>query len=491
MSTQERSRAIATVIAMTAMLALVAGCTQSAEPTALGQERAAATVTVMDPGPRPGAPGAGAPVTPQPIDPDSKKEQKAAGVACLPGLASDMLLFCQQAIIRFQEIDSVSGTVGNESGDGLGPAFNGNSCAMCHAQPAVLGSSPGLTSPQNPIANPQVALARLDGAGNVVPSFITAEGPVREVRFQSDGGVHDLYTIAGRVDAPGCVQQQPKFSDASIIFRIPTPLFGLGLVENTADATLENNPLPATAPTNASLGITGGVFNRSGNDGTITRFGWKAQNKSLLIFVAEAYNVEQGVTNEGFPNERAPDPSCLFNGTPEDATPSRKKFPAKNLSDASSDTVNFAMAARLSAPPTPAPPPGVSPPQLTNGQGVFIRIGCANCHSPTLTTGLSSLDPALSNVSFHPYSDFALHHMGTGLADGIQQGNAGPDQFRTAPLWGVGQRLFFLHDGRATDLGTAINAHSSNGSEANAVIANFGGLSATDRQDLVSFLRSL
>src|SRR5579862_5589657 len=116
-----------------------------------------------------------------------------------------------QALGGFKEIESVSGAIPGEAGSGLGPTFNGNSCAMCHAQPAVGGSSPGLKSPQNPVPNPQVALAKLDGATNTVPPFIFASGPVREARFitvngQSngalDGGVHGLYTIQGRTDAP-------------------------------------------------------------------------------------------------------------------------------------------------------------------------------------------------------------------------------------------------------------------------------------------------
>ena len=97
----------------------------------------------------------------------------------------------------------------------------------------------------------------------------------------------------------------------------------------------------------------------------------------------------------------------------------------------------------------------------------------------------------MSNVTYHPYSDFAVHHMGSGLADGITQGAAGPDQFRTAPLWGIGQRLFFLHDGRTSDLLQAIEAHSSNGSEAQGVVAKFNALTQTQKQDILNFLRSL
>jgi len=454
-----------------------------------------------DPGPRAGAAGAG---------------------SFFPTLNADEQILFNQATDRFTEVDSVKGTL--EPGTGLGPTFNGNSCAMCHAQPATGGSGPGQNSPQNPVPNPQVAMATLDGALNTVPSFITASGPVREARFVSldptnshaglDGGVHDLYTIQGRSDAPGCTLAQPNFTQqlslGNVIFRIPTPLFGLGLVENTPDATLVSN-LTATASARSKLGI-GGTFNTSGNDGTITRFGWKAQNKSLLVFAAEAYNVEQGVTNEGFPNERNTTSGCVFNTTPEDVST------VVNGAIVTSDLFNFGAFMRLLAPPTPAPATS----STTNGAALFNQIGCNLCHSTSLTTGASPFT-GMSNVTYQPYSDFALHHMGAGLADGVNQGGAGPDQFRTAPLWGLGQRLFFLHDGRTSDLVAAIQAHSFTSSkncttlasaelfsvltnnksfapasassvcnsEANAVIKAYGALSSSQQQDLLNFLRSL
>jgi CxxC motif-containing protein (DUF1111 family) len=453
----------------------------------------------QDPGPRSGPAGAGSYFT------------------TLNSLEQSFYIQSRQ---HFMEVDSVSGGIPSELGSGLGPAFNGNSCAQCHAQPATGGSSPGLSSPQDPIPNPQVVLATLDGASNVVPSFITVNGPVREARFIKapnrsgvlDGGVHNLYTISGRNDAPGCNLAQPNFAQQlanhNVIFRIPTPLFGLGLVEATPDATLRAN-LAANQSAKSRLAI-GGTLNTSGNDGTITRFGWKAQNKSLLVFAGEAYNVEQGVANEIFPNERSAVPGCVFNGSPEDATnlldPSGN--PTGTASDMASDVVNFAAFARLSAPPAPAPQTD----STRNGAALFSSIGCALCHSPSLTTG-SSRYTGMSNVAYNPYSDFALHHMGGGLADGIIQGTAGPDQFRTAPLWGVGQRLFFLHDGRTSDLLTAIRAHADCGSnlhalgrdqetsqsagasrcksESNAVIANFNGLTQSQLQDILNFLRSL
>ncbi|MGH9736094.1 MAG: di-heme oxidoredictase family protein [Candidatus Acidiferrales bacterium] len=433
-----------------------------------------------------------------------------------------------QAQARFEEVDSVSGKLTGETGTGLGPGFNGNSCAMCHAQPAVGGSSPGLTSRQNAVPNPQVALATLDGALNVVPPFITTNGPVREARFIAvsaksgaalDGGVHDLYTIAGRSDAPGCNLAQPNFAQQiaahNVVFRIPTPLFGMGLVENTPDATLQAN-LAANASQKAALGIRG-VLNTSGNDGTVTKFGWKAQNKSLMVFSGEAYNVEQGVTNEVFTNERSAVQGCVFNGTPEDNTNivDQDNSTTGTASDMSSDVVNLAAFIRMTAPPKPAPVTA----SAQSGQTLFTAVGCVMCHTATLKTGLSPYT-GMSNVTYSPYSDFALHHMGSNLADGIVQGNAGPDMFRTAPLWGVGQRLFFLHDGRTNDLLQAIQAHFSPGSvcvnsrsalqfqangasfapssqtqacgsEANTVINRFNSLTQAQKQAILNFLRSL
>jgi CxxC motif-containing protein (DUF1111 family) len=426
----------------------------------------------------------------------------------MPGLTPDEASFFNGAIPAFMEVDSVSGSIPGEEGSGLGPTFNGNSCAQCHAQPAVGGSSPGLTSPQNPVPNPQVALATLDGARNTVPSFITDSGPVREARFvrnpdgSPDGGVHGLYTIFSRTDADGCNLQQPNFAQQlannNVIFRIPTPTFGLGLVEATPDSTLQAN-LAANRAIKSQFGIAG-MFNISGNDGTITRFGWKAQNKSLMVFAGEAYNVEQGVSNEAFTNERAAVDGCVYNGSPEDSTNlTHNGSPTGTEAEMSSDLVNFAAFMRLSAPPTPAPMSA----SATNGANLFNAVGCALCHSSTLTTGKSKF-AAMSNVTYHPYSDFALHHMGSRLADGINQGAAGSDQFRTAPLWGVGQRLFFLHDGRTSDLLQAIEAHASDctshfrsstsqscGSEANGVIRRFNSLSRSQMQDILNFLRSL
>ena len=283
---------------------------------------------------------------------------------------------------------------------------------------------------------------------------------------------------------------QPDFAtelaNRNVIFRIPTPTYGLGLVEATPDAALQAN-LAANGFLKSRMGI-GGIFNMSGNDGTIARFGWKAQNKSVMMFAGEAYNVEQGVSNELFDNERSAVPGCVFNTSPEDGTNLQNAFGNATGTPAqmSSDVVNFANFIRLSAAPVPTPLSH----SAQNGQFLFTSVGCALCHSPTLTTGPSRYTN-MSNVAYHPYSDFAIHHMGQALSDGVTQGKAGPDQFRTAPLWGIGQRLFFLHDGRTSDLLAAIRAHSSYGSEANGVINRFTSLSPSQAQDVLNFLRSL
>src|SRR5262249_4758159 len=127
----------------------------------------------------------------------------------------------------------------------------------------------------------------------------------------------------------------------------------------------------------------------------------------------------------------------------------------------------------------------------------FNDIGCGLCHTPQMQTAPAMNSAVLQDRPVNLFSDLLVHHMGPGLADDIIQGAAGPDEFRTQPLWGVGQRLFFLHDGRTSDLLVAINAHSSqakNGfpdSEATAAVANFGRLSVTDKQAVLDFLRSL
>lgn len=369
------------------------------------------------------------------------------------------------------------------SPDGLGPRFNLDSCSGCHVAPTVGGSSP-LTG------NPQVTRLHIMAPGNVDPPFITLDGPIREVRFKNnpdgtaDGGVHSIFTIAGRV--PNCNIAQPDFSNtANLSFRVPTPVFGTGLIESITDSAIRAN-LASELSRKQAAGITGHV-NTNGNDGTVTRFGWKAQNKSLLLFAGEAYNVEMGVTNELFQTEREEAANCNPVGSPNSHTDFTTTIPGP------ADIVSFMAFMKFLAPPTPNPGPTTITPSssVSNGRSLFSSIGCSLCHTFSLRTG-SSTSAAFNNVTANLFSDLAVHHMGSGLADGVSQGNAGPDEFRTAPLWGVGQRAFFLHDGRTSDLLSAILMHDSPGSEADIVTDTFiNTLSVGQKQDVLNFLRSL
>lgn len=412
--------------------------------------------------------------------------------------------------------------------NGLGTVFNSDNCLVCHAQPTLGGSGGFIAAHKGDVAqNPNFDLVpHRFGRQNVVPSFEERFGPIREVRFKldpngnADGGVHALWTHVGDISDPlntGCNARQPNFAAElaknNLSFRIPLQMFGLGLIESIEDREIlgQHN---ATASQRAALGITGHP-NRSGNDGTISRFGWKAQNKSLAIFAGEAYNVENGVTNDVFPQARDENATCAF-GKPapndinrtDDTDADNHSFfnPLHELPD----WQMFMISMRFMDAPQPDPTPSAS---AQRGRRLFANIGCALCHTATMKTGGTTGDantsvggpfnsPVLVDRPADLFSDLLVHHMGSVLADDITQGNAGPDEFRTTPLWGVGQRIFFLHDGRTNDLLQAILLHQSGGgrsvtgqafppSEANGVVRNFRSLNVNDQQAILNFLRSL
>jgi CxxC motif-containing protein (DUF1111 family) len=412
----------------------------------------------------------------------------------------------------------------------LGARHNADQCFSCHAQPMLGGSggflvpNPGDPVPQ-PAENPQFRLipSRF-GKLNAVPSFETQYGPIREVRFKynadgtRDGGVHQLWTVRGITNdptIPHCALTQPDFEtqlkNRNLAFRIPLQMLGLGLIEAIQDREIMAHQA-ATAEERTELGI-GGHPNHSGNDGTITRFGWKAQNKSLTIFAGAAYNVEMGITNEVFPTAMEEDPDCqgLEKPEPNDitrmATNDNGNQWFQNPVHILPDWMQFQVMMRFTDGPAPDPNPSAS---AKRGKDVFASIGCALCHTPRMQTAPVSNSAVLQDRPVDLYSDLLVHHMGATLADNIVQGKAGPDEFRTTPLWGVGQRVFFLHDGRTSDLLTAIQDHSSERgsdggdnpakdsksrtyepSEANSVVQRFNGLSEKDKQAVLDFLRSL
>src|SRR5262249_2099464 len=186
-----------------------------------------------------------------------------AAPPALPGLSPEELTFYEDGIQRFEEVDVVSGATGNQ-GNGLGPRFNSNSCFSCHSQPYMGGTSPA--------GNPLFAVANAGGASNRMPWFEARNGPIREARFvQSngapDGGVHDLFVVTGRSDAGSCSIAQPNFLPAgnpvsgqggnpNVVFRIPTPGLGAGLIEAIPDSVILANKA-ANAASKSAMGVTG------------------------------------------------------------------------------------------------------------------------------------------------------------------------------------------------------------------------------------------
>jgi CxxC motif-containing protein (DUF1111 family) len=467
--------------------------------------------------------GNNCPITPCPTatDPGPRALPAAAG-NFFSTLTANQNAITGRLTQIFTEVNYVAGGP-NVKTVGLGPNFNSNSCTSCHVYPANGGSSP----PNNPL----FGVYQLQGATNTMPYFITATGPILEARFpyQSDlttpdGGVHQLFVIDNRTDAPGCTTStgpaQPNFTQAqqqnNIIFRQPTPTFGEGLMELIPESQILAN-MNSNLTLKESLGITGHP-QYSTDDGTITRFGWKAQNKSLIYFSGEAYTVEEGVSDEAFPSENDDNatnasvnayPSCMppfpvspgtnhTKGVPDDRNDTGEapkigvNFPG--------DLERFSLFMRFLAPPTPSTTTPGGATSIANGFQVFQNIGCNMCHQISFTTPNASI-AALSNQTASLYSDLLVHDMGPNLADNVTQGQASGDEFRSAPLWGIGQRYFFLHDARETNIVNAIEDHYSLGngvypnSEANTVIQNFNNLTltpgSTDQQDLINFLRSL
>lgn len=399
---------------------------------------------------------------------------------------------------------------------GMSPVFNADQCFICHSQPTIGGSAPA--------HNPAETIAHRLGGTNSVPSFEAPDGVFREVRFKfnpdgtRDGGVHSLFTLQGRSDTPGCTLEQPDFEKAvlerNIAFRIPLQLFGLGLIESIQDSAIRAN-MNAEREAKHALGI-GGHPNVVPNNGTISRFGWKAQNGSITIFAGEAYNVEMGISNDEFPIGRSEDPGCNVVYEPFDIPRTDESF-YNNPLKIMPAWLMFAEFMRFVDAPQPIPLTATA----QHGKELFSKVGCALCHTPSFQTA-GTANPgnereevgphsvALRGQTVNLYSDLLVHHMGSTLADNIVQGNAGPDEFRTTPLWGLGQRLFLLHDGRTTDLNVAIQDHFSRrfsdggdnpskdfrsyayeSSEANVVVERFNALSETEKRAIFDFLRSL
>jgi CxxC motif-containing protein (DUF1111 family) len=299
---------------------------------------------------------------------------------------------------------------------------------------------------------------------------------------RTENGVFDpLENLGGsllqaRGIAPGIRERIPREAN-TVARRQATPLFGLGLLEAIADQTIRD--LVQTSTDKGVPGRAAEIVDLATGKPRIGRFGWKAQHATLLAFTADAFASEMGITNRFFPGENAPNGrTALVARFDNVADPEDQTDPATDRSDidAVTDFQRF-----LAPPPTlPLTANGIA------GRALFSRVGCANCHVPELTTGPSEIT-ALDSVNLPLYSDLLLHDMGS-LGDGISQAAAGPNEFRTPPLWGLRFSAPYLHDGRAVSIGQAIRAHDGQGRTARD---KFNTLSPVEQRQLTEFLLSL
>jgi CxxC motif-containing protein (DUF1111 family) len=330
---------------------------------------------------------------------------------------------------------------------GLGPIFNDVSCAACHSAPAIGGAS-----------------------GRTVTRFgHTADG-VFDPLAALGGSLLQDRSVAG-------IPRETVPAAANVVARrVTTPVFGAGLIEAIPDSTIVAGTL-APKP-DGIRGRVSVVTDVATGALRIGRFGWKAQHASLLAFSADAYANEMGITNRFFPAENAPNGNTAAIARFEDGVLDDVTDPA----DGRSATDRLADYMRFLA----APPRAAANASALAGEQRFAALGCASCHTPTLTTGPHPV-AALSEKPVALYSDLLLHDMGA-LGDGIVQGTAGARDMRTAPLWGLRTRNALLHDGRARTPDAAIRAHDG---EAAAIRDAYLRLADAERQQLLDFLNTL
>jgi CxxC motif-containing protein (DUF1111 family) len=354
---------------------------------------------------------------------------------------SEMELF-RMGLDDFKEVETAE--------DGLGPAFNGTSCAVCHAVPAVGGIS----------AMTEIRAGHRDEDGH----FTELAG----------GTLFHLFSIPGHT----CQVRIPE--EANVIARrAPIPLFGAGLVEAIPDDAILVQEDPEDRNGDGISGRAARVADIATLRERIGRFGWKAQHATLLAFAGDAYRNEMGITNDLFPEEVAlgVDPEQLKLCAP----PRRGVEDVRDRRTRLRGIDNFENFMRLLGPAERGPIDDA----VRAGEAVFRRIGCAACHTPVLHTAPSP-NPVFDRKPVALYSDLLLHELGTG--DGIPQAAANAQEIRTPALWGLRFRKPLLHDGSAATIEEAISRHSA---EAEAVTARYRDLAAADRSFLLAFLKSL
>lgn len=362
----------------------------------------------------------------------------------LPGISAQEFERFRVGLEDFLEVE--------EPEDGLGPVFNGRSCAECHSIPAVGGSGT--------IIEMRAGRRGADGSFDPLPG----------------GSVFQLFSIPPHT----CQEQIPP--DANVVApRKSIPLFGAGLVEAIPDETLAALADPNDRDGNGVSGRVHWVTDRATGATRAGRFGWKAQQATLLSFGAEAYLEEMGITNQLFPAENAPngDAERLLRCLPVRTVRGVEDVPDRLTGLRGID--NFEAFLRFLAPP----PRGEITEMAQRGERVFAEIGCAACHVPALVTGASS-NPVFDRRPVRLYSDLLLHDIGTG--DGIVQGDARGEEIRTPALWGLRVRRGLLHDGSAATPTKAILRHEQEAAEARR---RFQSLPADDLAALLGFLDSL
>lgn len=335
--------------------------------------------------------------------------------------------------------------------EGLGPAFNGTSCAVCHSLPAI-------------------------GGGGVITELRAGyrddSGTSRGLNPADDTLIHML-----SVPNHGCQPQIPD--DVNVIARrAPIPLFGAGLVEAIPDDTILALEDPFDRNRDGVSGRAGIVTDLAEGSRRIGRFGWKAQHATLLAFGADAYRNEMGITNDLLPAESAfgiPDAQMRRCDPLPDPEDQRDPRTGRRGID------NFASFMKFLAPIARSHRDEAT----SEGERVFAAIGCATCHVPALETGPSA-NPVFHRKRVELFSDLLLHDVGTG--DGIRQASAAANEIRTPALWGLRFRRPLLHNGSAATIPEAIERH---GGEAELARAGYRRLPADESQALLAFLRSL
>ena len=336
------------------------------------------------------------------------------------------------------------------SEEGLGPAFNGTSCAVCHNIPTIGGAG---------------TMAELRAGRR------NANGEFETLNASGDTLFH-MFSVPGH----GCQPVLPI--DANVFARrVPIPLFGAGLVEAIPDETLIALEDPFDRNGDGVSGRAALIVDVESGRRRVGRFGWKAQHATLITFGADAYRNEMGITNDLFPQESA------FAVTPEQMRLCDPFSDPEDIRDPRSQRRgidNFASFMRFLAPVER----GDMDDQVRAGEQIFAAIGCTACHIPALETGPSS-NPLFHRKRVALFSDLLLHDVGTG--DGIKQGAAETNEIRTPALWGLRFRRPLLHDGTAT-VEEAIGRHAR---EAELARSGFERLSDIDRAALLAFLGSL